>query len=96
MQGFDAVLSDMLHFTTGVNDAELSLELAGAALHVSTGHFFDLYGPSYAQQLGLAEHSGFLRPGGSLVMKVYDVRHAAAAAAGSRAVLFGAGGCMAS
>jgi 23S rRNA (uridine2552-2'-O)-methyltransferase len=32
LQGFDTVLSDMLQFTSGVNDVELSLELAGTAL----------------------------------------------------------------
>lgn len=36
-QGFDTVLSDMLHFTSGVNDVELSLELASTALHIATG-----------------------------------------------------------
>jgi hypothetical protein len=36
-QGFDVILSDMLQFTNGVNDVELSLELAGTALNVATG-----------------------------------------------------------
>lgn len=31
-----------LHFTSGVNDVELSLELAGTALHIATGYHFDL------------------------------------------------------
>jgi hypothetical protein len=72
-QGFDAVLSDMLHFTSGVNDVELSLELAGTALHIATGYHFDLYGDAYVERTGF-RHAGFLRPGGSLVMKVYEVR----------------------
>jgi 23S rRNA U2552 (ribose-2'-O)-methylase RlmE/FtsJ len=72
-QGFDTVLSDMLQFTSGVNDVELSLELAGTAMNVATGHFFELYGQPYAEQLGFT-HTGFLKPGGNLVMKVYEVR----------------------
>mmetsp|Transcript_6955 Transcript_6955/g.11834 ORF Transcript_6955/g.11834 Transcript_6955/m.11834 type:complete len:257 (+) Transcript_6955:73-843(+) len=70
-QGFDTVLSDMLHSTSGVNDVELSLELAGTALHIATGYFFDEYGEEYAQRVGF-RHTGYLRPGGSLVMKVYE------------------------
>lgn len=70
-QGFDTVLSDMLHFTSGVNDVELSLELAGTALNIATGYFFDTYGPAYTQRMGY-RHQGYLRPGGALVMKVYD------------------------
>ncbi|WIA19425.1 hypothetical protein OEZ85_004043 [Tetradesmus obliquus] len=97
--GFDTVLSDMLHFTSGVNDVELSLELAGTAMNVATGHYYDLYGEAFEQQVGLFaagtamnvatghyydlygeafeqqlgfKHSGFLRPGGNLVMKVYE------------------------
>lgn len=73
LQGFDTVLSDMLHFTSGVNDVELSLELAGTAMNVATGHYFDLYGEAYEQQVGF-RHTGFLKPGGTLVMKVYEVR----------------------
>ncbi|KAF6254985.1 ribosomal RNA methyltransferase FtsJ domain-containing protein [Scenedesmus sp. NREL 46B-D3] len=69
--GFDTVLSDMLHFTSGVNDVELSLELAGTAMNVATGHYYDVYGEAFEQQLGF-KHNGFLRPGGSLVMKVYE------------------------
>lgn len=74
-QGFDVVLSDMLQFTSGVNDVELSLELAATAMNVATGHYYDEYGEAYAQQMGF-RHSGFLRPGGNLVMKVYEVRRA--------------------
>jgi hypothetical protein len=71
-QGFDTVLSDMLQFTSGVNDVELSLELAGTALHVATGHYYDLYGAAYEASSG-PRHAGLLRPGGALVMKVYEV-----------------------
>lgn len=67
------VLSDMLQFTSGVNDVELSLELAATAMNVATGHYYDEYGEAYAQQMGF-KHSGFLRPGGNLVMKIYEVR----------------------
>jgi len=73
LQGFDTVLSDMLQFTSGVNDVELSLELANTAMNVATGHFFELYGQPYAEQLGFT-HTGFLKAGGNLVMKVYEVR----------------------
>jgi 23S rRNA U2552 (ribose-2'-O)-methylase RlmE/FtsJ len=52
LQGFDTVLSDMLHFTSGVNDVELSLELAGTAMNVATGHYYDLYGEAFEQQVG--------------------------------------------
>lgn len=69
--GFDVVLSDMLQFTSGVNDVELSLELAGTALNIATGYHFDLYGEQLVEQLGF-RHQGFLRPGGALVMKVYE------------------------
>lgn len=69
--GFDVVLSDMLQFTSGVNDVELSLELAATAMNVATGHYYDEYGEAYAQQMGF-RHCGFLRPGGNLVMKVYE------------------------
>lgn len=72
VQGFDVVLSDMLQFTSGVNDVELSLELANTAMNVATGHYYDEYGEAYAQQVGF-RHSGYLRPGGNLVMKVYEV-----------------------
>lgn len=76
LQGFDTVLSDMLQFTSGVNDVELSLELANTAMNVATGHYYDLYGAPYVKQMGF-EHSGFLKPGGNLVMKVYEVSPAA-------------------
>mmetsp|Transcript_6722 Transcript_6722/g.17992 ORF Transcript_6722/g.17992 Transcript_6722/m.17992 type:complete len:236 (-) Transcript_6722:401-1108(-) len=69
--GFDTVLSDMLHFTSGVNDVELSLELAGMALHLSTGYYYDAYGDVFLQQMGY-RHTGFLKPGGALVMKIYE------------------------
>ncbi|GIL89949.1 hypothetical protein Vretimale_17925 [Volvox reticuliferus] len=69
--GFDTVLSDMLQFTSGVNDVELSLELAGTAMHIATGYHFDLYGDALVQRVGF-RHTGFLRPGGALVMKVYE------------------------
>ena len=39
--GFDTVLSDMLHFTSGINDVDLSIELASTALHIATGYYFD-------------------------------------------------------
>jgi 23S rRNA (uridine2552-2'-O)-methyltransferase len=34
----------MLQFTNGVNDVELSLDLAGTALNIATGHYYELYG----------------------------------------------------
>jgi hypothetical protein len=43
----------MLHFTSGVNDVELSLELAGTAMNVATGHYYDLYGEAFEQQVGI-------------------------------------------
>lgn len=52
---------------------ELSLELAGTALNVATGHYYDLYGDQYASTVGFT-HTGFLKQGGNLVMKIYDVR----------------------
>jgi hypothetical protein len=61
----------MLHFTSGVNDVDLSLELAGAALNLATGCYFEDYGPAYEAQLGFS-HAGFLKPGGALVMKIYE------------------------
>lgn len=79
LQGFDTVLSDMLQFTSGFNDVELSLDLANTAMNVATGHYFDLYGEPYIQQMGF-QHTGFLRPGGNLVMKVYEVGCQSAAA----------------
>jgi hypothetical protein len=42
---------------SGVNDVELSLELAGMALHLSTGYYFDAYGDAYMQQTGV-RHCG--------------------------------------
>jgi len=42
---------------SGVNDVELSLELAGMALHLSTGYYFDAYGDAYTQQAG-NRHTG--------------------------------------
>jgi hypothetical protein len=63
----------MLQFTSGVNDVELSLELAATALNVATGHYYDEYGQAYADSVGFT-HTGYLRPGGHLVMKVYEVR----------------------
>lgn len=81
LQGFDVVLSDMLQFTSGVNDVELSLELANTAMNVATGHYYDEYGEAYSQQVGFT-HSGYLRPGGNLVMKVYEVRDCAAGCLG--------------
>lgn len=66
----------MLQFTSGINDVELSLELAGTALNVATGCYFDMYGQPYIQQMGFS-HTGFLRPGGSLVMKIYEVTSSA-------------------
>lgn len=41
----------MLHFTSGVNDVELSLELAGTAMNVATGHYYDVYGEAFEQQV---------------------------------------------
>jgi hypothetical protein len=76
-QGFDCILSDMLQSTNGVNDVELSLDLAGTALNIATGHYYELYGEQYAAAVGFT-HSGFLKPGGSLVMKIYEVRWAEA------------------
>ncbi|MEW5300902.1 MAG: hypothetical protein WDW36_003796 [Sanguina aurantia] len=70
-EGFDCVLSDMLHFTSGVNDVELSLELASTALNIATGYYFDQYGEAYVQRMGF-KHAGFLKPGGALVMKIYE------------------------
>jgi uncharacterized membrane protein YgcG len=52
---------------------ELSLELAGCALHVATGAYYDLYGEEeYAAASNTPRHYGLLRPGGALVMKVYE------------------------
>jgi hypothetical protein len=62
-----------LHFTSGINDVELSIELASTALHIATGYYFDQYGEPYAQKMGF-KHQGYLKPGGALVMKVYEVR----------------------
>lgn len=58
---------------SGVNDVELSIELASTALHIATGFYYDKYGEPYTQQVGF-KHAGYLRPGGALVMKVYEVR----------------------
>ncbi|KAG1679133.1 hypothetical protein FOA52_000488 [Chlamydomonas sp. UWO 241] len=70
--GFDTVLSDMLHFTSGAgNDVDMSIELASTALHIATGYYFDEYGEAYVQKMGF-RHTGYLKPGGALVMKVYD------------------------
>ncbi len=60
---------------------ELSLELAGTALNIATGYHFDLYGEQLVAQLGF-RHQGFLRPGGALVMKVYEVGLAVRASVG--------------
>ncbi len=65
-----------LQFTSGVNDVELSLELAGTALNVATGHYSELYGDAYEHNVGF-RHQGFLKTGGNLVMKVYEVSVAA-------------------
>jgi 23S rRNA (uridine2552-2'-O)-methyltransferase len=62
----------MLHFTSGVNDVELSLDLAGCALNIATGYHFDLYGQVLIAKLGF-RHYGYLKPGGALVMKIYEV-----------------------
>lgn len=40
-----------------MNDVELSLELAGMALHLSTGYYYDTYGAAYTQQMGF-RHQG--------------------------------------
>ena len=61
-----------LHFTSGVNDVDLSIELASTALHIATGYYFDVYGEEYAQRVGF-RHQGYLKPGGGLVMKIYEV-----------------------
>lgn len=61
-----------LHFTNGVNDVDQSLELASTALHIATGYYFDQYGEPYIQRMGF-QHKGYLKPGGALVMKVYEV-----------------------
>lgn len=58
-QGFDAVLSDMLQFTSGVNDVELSLDLAGAALHVATGCYYDMYGEQFEAQVRVESSERF-------------------------------------
>jgi hypothetical protein len=42
-----------LPLCSGVNDVELSLELAGTALNIATGYHFDLYGDQLVQQVGL-------------------------------------------
>lgn len=72
LKGFDTVLSDMLHFTSGVNDVELSLDLASTSLHLSTGYYFDVYGEEYSP--GYPRHAGVLKAGGSLAVKIYEVR----------------------
>ncbi|KAI3429712.1 hypothetical protein D9Q98_005797 [Chlorella vulgaris] len=67
--GFDAVLSDMCHFTLGnsVADAYKSLELARTAWEIATG------GEALAADAAAATaplSRGVLKPGGSLVMKL--------------------------
>jgi len=79
---FDAVLSDMLHFTSGAGavDVARSLELAGTALHAAVGYHYDEAErragaegvAAVAAAAGVARHSGLLRPGGALVVKVYE------------------------
>jgi 23S rRNA U2552 (ribose-2'-O)-methylase RlmE/FtsJ len=79
---FDAVLSDMLHFTSGSGDVDVarSLELAGTALHAAVGYHYDEAerqgGPdaarAVAEATGVPRHSGLLRPGGNFVVKVYE------------------------
>ena len=62
LQGFDAVLSDMCHATTGLSavDAARSLQLANLACCISIG--------------GAEEHStGVLVPGGNLLVKLLEV-----------------------
>jgi 23S rRNA U2552 (ribose-2'-O)-methylase RlmE/FtsJ len=79
---FDAVLSDMLHFTSGAGavDVARSLELAGTALHAAVGYHYDEAERSGGAEAvaaveratGVPRHSGLLRPGGSFVVKVYE------------------------
>jgi 23S rRNA (uridine2552-2'-O)-methyltransferase len=79
---FDAVLSDMLHFTSGAGDVDVarSLELAGTALHAAVGYHYDEAEraggdegvAAVEQATGVARHSGLLRTGGCFVVKVYE------------------------
>ena len=41
------------------------------SLNDTTGYYFDKYGDPYIQKMGF-QHHGYLKPGGSLVMKIYD------------------------
>ena len=84
--GFDAVLSDLCHFTLGnsVADAFKSLELARTAWGIATGGE-----AAEAADPNAPWSRGVLKPGGSLVMKLLQ---------GSGARVGGAqwrlGGCM--
>ena len=62
MQGFDAVLSDMCHATTGISnaDAARSLQLADLACYVALGD---------AEE----QRTGVLVPGGNLLVKLLEV-----------------------
>lgn len=44
-------ISSSLALTCACADVELSLELAGTALHIATGYHFDVYGEAYVQQV---------------------------------------------
>jgi hypothetical protein len=71
MQGFDAVLSDMCHFTHGnaLTDSYKSLELARTAFEIAAL-------PQQLQQQDSnapAPRAGVLRVGGSLIMKLLQV-----------------------
>mmetsp|Transcript_30221 Transcript_30221/g.55217 ORF Transcript_30221/g.55217 Transcript_30221/m.55217 type:complete len:233 (-) Transcript_30221:333-1031(-) len=71
-KGFSTVLSDMLHFTSGVNDVERSLELASTALCIATGSKTEFLKPNYS---GLTEQDGYrgcLVFGGNFATKLYD------------------------
>jgi 23S rRNA U2552 (ribose-2'-O)-methylase RlmE/FtsJ len=76
LQGLDAVLSDMCHFTHGnsVADAYKSLDLARCAWAVATGGE-----GAEAADPNLPFSRGVLRPGGSLVMKLLQASGARAA-----------------
>ena len=54
----------MLQFTSGVNDVELSLDLAGAALHVATGCYYDMYGDAFEAQVRARARVGWGWGGG--------------------------------
>ena len=64
----------MLHSTSGnaVLDVGVSLELTGMALHLAVGYYHDVYGQDYSQMHNEPRHSGILREGGHMAMKMFE------------------------